>query len=60
MFPPQAKEPLFVLRDFVQSGRLAEVKEEGDMIVFGDELRVLSNTKTVYKDKSQDEFVTIM
>ena len=52
--------PLYVLRDFVSSGRLEEVKEEGDDIVFGDVLRVASTTPTNYKDKSQDDFVTVM
>lgn len=61
----QALNPLYVLRDYVSSSRLALVKEDGSDIVFGLEdggefLRVPSTSETIYKDKSQGEFVTIM
>ena len=64
--------PLYVLRDFVMSGRLAEVKEEevkpaGDgggapytEVVFGNVLRCRADAKTCYKDKSQGDWVTVV
>ena len=53
------------MRDYVSSSRLALVTEDGGDIVFGLEgggelLRVPSTSDTIYKDKSQGEFVTIM
>jgi hypothetical protein len=42
----------------VTSGRIAEIKEEGDEIWFGDVLRIPSNTETIYKDNG--DFVTLI
>jgi hypothetical protein len=50
--------PLYLLREFVTSGRIAEIKEEGDEIWFGDLLRIPSNTETIYKDNG--DFVTLI
>ena len=54
------QDPLFLLRDFLTSDRLAEVIEDGGDIVFGNELRVPKDMKTSYKDRSQNMHISIL
>ena len=55
-----SQDPLFLLRDYVTNDRLAEVVEDGEDIVFGGRFRVPKETKTAYKDRSQDMFISIL
>lgn len=41
-------------------GKLSEIKEEGGDIVFGDVLRVPSDTETIYRNGSHGDHVTII
>lgn len=47
-------DPLTLLREYVRSGRTADIVTEGDVVVFGDQARFPRTRRTSYRSQAKD------